>query len=165
MTELAPPPSEEKLDNRKRYYVYSTLSTSMTYATYAGHATAENDMPTIISRIEIKGGAGVARAGVDRVHTPRGVVTEVTAEQIRELMTNDLFKRHLKNKFISVDEVEVHPEVQVGKGMEQRDNSAQIVPQDFVDAKENEAKPMEKDDPKIRKPGFLDRLTGGNPLA
>lgn len=148
----------DKVESRKRYFVYSTLSTSMTYANYRNSATAENDMPQIESRVEIKGGAGVSKAGIDRVYTPRGVVTEVTADELRQLHQNELFKRHLANRYITVDEMEVHPEVAVAKGMNQRDNSSQIVPEDFIDADENTPKPMSG--PPKKRTGFIDRIMG-----
>lgn len=161
-TELSPAPTEDQIDSHKRYYVYSTLSSSMTYTNYVGPATADNDMPTPRARVEVKGGAGVSRPGAERVYTPRGVVTEVNADELRELMNNELFKIHLKNKFVTVEEVEVHPEKVVAKGMEQRDMSSQIVPQDFIGTDPDEvAQPMEGKTSKLnKKPGFIDRLIG-----
>lgn len=161
-TELSPAPTEEKIDSAKQYYVYSTLSSSMTYTNYRGPATAENDMPLPIAKVEIKGGANVSRPGAEKVYTPRGVVTEVSADDMRILMSNEVFKTHLKNRFVTVEEVNVHPEKIVAKGMEQRDMSSQIVPQDFAGTDPDEvAQPMEGKTSKLtKKPGFIDRLIG-----
>ena len=134
-----------------RNFVYSTLSTGNTYVVYR---KAENDLQEVVSKIVIKGGANVANA----LTTPRGVVTEVTESQLAELMSNELFKTHMKNGFISVDTRKVDPEVQAAKGMKLRDNSSQIVPQDYREG-DGQAKPMEGE---AKKKGFLDGLLGRN---
>lgn len=110
-------------------YVYSTLSSGMTYTiTKKG----KNDMPIIDGRIEIDGGANVADKKT--FVTPRGVVTKITDEQYEALQQNPVFKRHVKKGYIQVSDAKVDAEV-AAADMTSRDESAQLVEQDFAEGK------------------------------
>jgi hypothetical protein len=135
----------------KVFYVYSTMTGGVTYTQYIKTA---NDIPEIGKRVAIKGGSNVHRPGT--LHTPRGTVTKVTEEDMEFLLTDELFKTHVKNGYVTFDSIEVDPEVQVGKGMEQRDGSAPLVPEDFGPGGIDGPKPVTAEG----KSKFLDKLMG-----
>lgn len=111
-----------------KLYIYSTLSNDQRYATYR---TAERGVPQVASSVFIAG-----KANVTNKHfiTPRGVATEVTAEQLAELRTNEVFKLHEKNGFVTVSEKKQDAE-KVAASMTGRDASAPLVEQDFAEDK------------------------------
>lgn len=135
----------------KVFFVYSTMTGGVTYNEYIRTA---NDIPEIGRRVAIKGGTNVYRANT--LSTPRGVVTKVSEADMEFLMTDELFKTHVKNGYITFDSVEVDPEVMVGKGMEQRDGSSPLVPEDFAPGGIEGPKPVSADG----KAKFLDRIMG-----
>lgn len=110
----------------KDMFVYSSLSSDNVYtATRKGGA----DLPTITHRVLVKGGANVADP--KRIVTPRGVATRVTAEEAEILRNNEIFQMHEKNGFVTLAPEEVDPEQVVASGMEARDPSAPLVPEDY----------------------------------
>lgn len=111
-------------------YIYSTLTSGMTYVTYAQGGA---DLPIVEHRVNIAGGANVANK---HLLTPRGVVTEVSDEDMGHLENNKLFQLHKRNGFILVDSVSVDPEIKVAADMEQKDDSAPITPEDYPDVSE-----------------------------
>ena len=114
-------------------YIYSTATCSGTYCQYpppnttSGHNTA-------IRRVTIKGGHGLAspiRGHIHGlIHTPQGVVTQVTQDELDFLMSNRSFLRHMKAGFITVDDRKVDPEKKAAS-MAQKDGSAPKTPADF----------------------------------
>jgi len=122
-----------------RIYIYSTLTASQLYTNWAQGGA---DMPIPAGQVHIAGGAGIADS---RLVTPRGVVTEVTPEQLAILEANDDFVLHRKNGFIEVSQERVDPEI-AAADMASRDGGAPLVPQDFA--------PDEQ--PKIGTPGADD---------
>lgn len=111
-------------------YVYSTATCGSVYIDYV-HSNDPNRDPVIAKRVEIKGGHGVAtpfkNSNFQQVHTPRGVATFVSDEDLAFLLANDGFQEHMDAGFITHDKKEVKPEV-VTKDMEQRDRSAPMTP-------------------------------------
>jgi len=108
-------------------YVFSTLSSNMDYT---NHVDGGADLPIELPPVHIKGGAGVADA---RIITPRGVVTEVTDEQLEYLEANPVFRVHKANGFIIVETKKADPE-KVAADMTGRDQSAPMVPEDLAAA-------------------------------
>lgn len=106
-----------------KYYIYSTLASDNAYTNYENGGA---DLPVALPAVLIHGGAGVAN---DRFVTPRGVVTEVTGEQLDYLRRNPVFLMHEKNGYILVDSNRADPD-QVAADMTGRDVSAPLVPQD-----------------------------------
>jgi hypothetical protein len=106
-------------------YVFSTLASDVAYT---NHTPGGGDMPIAQDPVVIKGGAGVAN---DRLVTPRGVMTRVTAEQVEYLRQNEVFKMHEANGFITISESSADADV-VAADMTGRDESAPVVPQDNV---------------------------------
>lgn len=84
--------------------VYSTLASDMIYTK---DAKGGADLPIIVDKVFIKGGAGVAN---DRLITPMGVATMVTAEQLEVLKANHVFQLHEANGYIIVSEEKGDPE-------------------------------------------------------
>lgn len=95
-----------------KVYVYSTLSSDQDYGTKAGV-------------VRIKGGANVSNK---HLLTPRGVVTEITEEQLDALQQHAVFQAHAKNGFLTVSLSERKVD-QMVRDMEKADKSAQETPE------------------------------------
>ena len=106
-----------------KIYIYSTLTADQIYTSYK---TSPNGVPTATSNVLIKGGANLM---TKHMVTPRGVVTEVTPEELAELRTNEVFKLHLSNGFLQISEAKTDVE-KAAADMTGRDQSAPIVEQD-----------------------------------
>lgn len=108
-------------------YVYSTHSTDLEYVEYSKPADA-NVLPTVVRRVRIKGGAGVADK---RLVTPGGVVTEVSDEDLAFLHTNAEFLKHMKAGFVTVEGTRFDPD-HVGADMRHGDGSQPLTPESFA---------------------------------
>lgn len=110
-------------------YVYSTLTGDNAYAiyNYAPVKLDKNALPVLVRTILIKGGHGIANK---HVVTPRGVITEISDEDLKELMNDYHFQQHIGNGFITVETVKEDPE-KVAENMEDRDGSAPLTPDKF----------------------------------
>lgn len=98
-----------------KIYVFSTLAAAQAYRI--------GDGP---EEVIIQGGAGIANKNLI---TPRGVVTPITAEQYAELSsTNEVFKLHVENGFITVTDKETDVE-KVAADMNQNDPSKPDTPE------------------------------------
>lgn len=113
-----------------KLYVYSTLTNSQTYTGW--RQAGANDLPVQEWAVTINGGTNLANK---HLVTPRGVVTEITAEQEALLQTNMVFQLHVKNGFIKIDKKSVDAEI-VAADLEGRDKSSPIVPEDYEDEKD-----------------------------
>lgn len=111
----------------KSHYVYSTLSAGVDYTTYVRN---DPKSPTVVEQvISVAGGANVVGKGPG-LHTPRGVATKVTDEELEALQANTVFQMHVKNGFVTVSDKKADPE-NVATDLETRDNSAPLVDADF----------------------------------
>lgn len=119
------------------YFVFSTLSNSNIYT---AHEKGPADLPIETGRVFIKGGAGVANK---HLITPLGVMTEVDENQMTLLNNNSSFLEHKKRGFITVQS-KAHDIEKVVTEMERRDNSAPVIPEDYVGAPDGVAKPSKK---------------------
>jgi hypothetical protein len=110
-------------------YIYSTLTSSQRYQTYTKRENGipSADRPSIL----IQGGTNVADKNFV---TPQGVVTKVTDEQLKELKQNEMFKTHLKNGFIKIEEKAGDTE-KVVADLTARSDDAPLTPGDFKDGK------------------------------
>lgn len=139
----------------KDIYVYSTLSSSQRYTAYDGN----KDLPRAQKSVLIKGGANVADK---HFQTPRGVVTQITEEQLAFLKKDPMFQRHVERGFITYDEKRVDVE-KVASNMEGRDTSSPLEPGDFEAAGQTapvvnsapteDATPAKSTHPAAKKPG------------
>lgn len=110
----------------KSVFIYSTLSANNIYADWVPGGA---DLPKIEKQVLIKGGSNVADK---RLITPRGVVTEVSADDFAWLKDNYAFKFHMDQGHIAVaDKLEDPEKVVVSEGLEARDTSAPLEPGDF----------------------------------
>ena len=109
-------------------FIYSTLSSNIYYPTYRVRANPNQATPNKVkSGVLLYGGANVANKNFV---TPEGVVTEVSDEQLEELMNNEAFNRHLKRGFFSIQKKEVKIEKAV-KDLKKKDKIAPITPEDL----------------------------------
>lgn len=124
-------------------YVYSTMAAPVRYMSYV---QAEPGTPRIaVSGVTIAGGVGVASK---HLVTPRGVVTEVTDEELAFLEQDEVFKTHLAAGHVTVSKGKTDPE-KAAADMEGRDISAPLVPEDFDE--DDTVQPSEDDKPKKKK--------------
>lgn len=109
-----------------RHYVFSTLSASVRYV---NHEKGGADLPVEIGDgVLIEGGTGVMNRNF---MTPRGVMTEVSSEQMEYLGQNYLFQLHKRNGFITVEDSNKDPEKVVSEGLIPGDEGRQLTPEDF----------------------------------
>lgn len=109
-------------------YVYSTATCDTAYGIWV---KGGNDLPIRTRAIVIKGGAGVASKNLI---TPRGVVTEVSDEDLAQLEKDEAFQRHVERGFIRIERAKSDPE-KVAADMTGRDDASPLVPQDFAEKK------------------------------
>jgi hypothetical protein len=124
---------------KSKLYVYSTLSASVRYA---ASEPGGADVPVPTDGILIGGGTNVANKNLI---TPRGaVITEVSPEQLQRLRDDEVFKLHEANGFVTVSDHLEDGEKVAGSGMETRDASAPLTPEDYKEGdapKASDAKP------------------------
>lgn len=124
------------------HYVFSTLSNDNLYVNHRAADDAENDIREAIS---VRDHVGVEHAGVlikgkanvidGRLVTPRGVMTQVSDEQLSYLESNLHFGLHRKNGFVTVAKKPEDPE-KIAADLIGRDTSAQLEPSDYEAAGE-----------------------------
>jgi len=107
-------------------YIYCTATCSIIYTEYHNHTSGP---ARILKKVEIKGGHGVAT--IKNLHTPLGVMTPVSDDDLEWLMKNDSFLKHIKEGWISVDKKDVSTEKKI-KDMNDKDGSAPLTPEDFA---------------------------------
>jgi hypothetical protein len=110
-------------------FIYSTISSDWKFPVYA-QKPLPSGLPNIKRHILIKGGAGVLATDGVRFETPKGVVTEVSDEDLKDLRAMDVFNHLEANGHIIVDGVKVDVDKAV-KSMKNKDNSAQKTKADF----------------------------------
>jgi len=108
-------------------FVYSTATCSGSYVKYAPDNGGNSGHAKVIKSVTINGGHGVANKALI---TPKGVVTEVTDEELEFLLADSAFQRHMKAGFMSVDNARIDPEKKA-VNMAAGDNSAPLTPEDF----------------------------------
>lgn len=115
------------------HYVYSTSTCSGTYCLYAP-ANSSGGHAIIKKKVTIQGGHKVATPykGLNNiaVHTPNGVLTPVSDEDMEFLLQNKSFLRHVAAGHLSYDKKKVDTEVKV-KNMTQEDASSPLTPAHF----------------------------------
>lgn len=123
-----------------RHFIYSTLTADQLYTDWT--VPPKGGVAVAKRQVLVKGGANVA----DRNKaTPRGVCTEVSAEEMASLQSNSTYLVHRKNGFITEREEKVDPEVAVAADMAQKDKSAPLSPESTEFEEAGGAKPKKKD--------------------
>ena len=109
-------------------YIYSTLSNDQDYALYPNKSDPKG-IPQIVKTVHVKGKANI----IDKTTfvTPKGVVSEVTEEELKVLEKIQAFRDHKKAGFIKVDANEADPKKVAAADLEPKDRSAQLVAGDF----------------------------------
>lgn len=105
-------------------YVYSALGQDTLYTGYIKTV----DLPVVQRQVYIKGGVGVSNKNLI---TPRGVRTEVSDEDHEFLRNNEVFKKHVKNGFITMEKYKANAEKVAINSLQEKDGSAQKTPEDF----------------------------------
>jgi len=109
------------------HYVYSNMAASVIYA--AAVPVEGRDLPESVEGILIRGGVGVADKKT--LVTPTGaVVTGISSEELARLRADRVFLEHEKNGAVRVANHEADPEV-VAADLRERDESAQLTPEDY----------------------------------
>lgn len=114
-------------------YVFSTLSTDMTYTHWLPPADGEGRALAVEGKqIFIQGGANVAQKAKNSsdIWTPLGRVTEVSDEDLALLEQNHVFKIHKTNGFIKVQKKSADVE-KVVADMSRADKSRPLTESDF----------------------------------
>jgi hypothetical protein len=104
-------------------FVYSTLTCDQRYTLWVKGGA---DLPVEAGFVLVKGGSNVADG---RLITPIGVRTEISDEEYALLLDSEVFKLHVDNGFVTVEEKKVDPEV-VAADLNTRDASAPITDAD-----------------------------------
>lgn len=105
-------------------YVFSTMTNDVKYAVYTEGAA---DLKIVADTILIKGGTGVMN---DRLITPLGVATEVTAEQLAALEANPVFKAQREAGYLVVQDKKASAE-KVASDMNVGDGAAPLTPETY----------------------------------
>ena len=116
-------------------YVYSTATAGDSYVKYKYSADGKS-LPIAVKTVTIRGGHGVSDKNFV---TPRGVVTEVSQEDLDFLLSDPNFMEHVKAGFMSYDKKKVDPEKKI-KNMAKKDGSAPLTPADFEEGKMEDSK-------------------------
>lgn len=106
-------------------FIYSTLSNDNVYVQYA-EQKSNNLAPVAVGSIYIAGKANITNKNL---LTPKGVVTEVTEAQLKDLELSEVFNIHVKNGFITVDKSKKDAD-KVAKDMTAKDKSAPLSEED-----------------------------------
>lgn len=108
------------------HYIYSTLTCDNAYTIYdLDHKS--KDIPKILRKILIKGGCGVA---TKHLFTPKGIMTQVSDEDLALLEKDSNFINHRDNGFIHVEKRNIDIEKAI-KNMAPKDGSAPKTPADY----------------------------------
>lgn len=113
-------------------FVYSTLTNAQRYVKYGPEVAG--GVPREERAVYIEGGANVANK---HFITPKGVATEVSAEDLEMLKENKLFQEHQKNGHIVIEDRKADVD-KVVADMTGRSPDAPIRPEDFQLGKEYE---------------------------
>lgn len=124
-------------------HVVTTSSNDIKYVEY-GPATTSDNIRKVIKEVLIKGGATI-RPG-HHLHTPSGIVTHVTDQELEFLEQNDAFKRHAAKGFVKVFKAKPDPE-KVAKDLEPYDGSS---PNKTVEVMNKQAPGVKKADAKAK---------------
>lgn len=108
-----------------KIFIYSTLTSSTKYTRWEKKSS---DLAKRNGSVLIQGGSNVAGK---HLVTPRGVVTQVTEEQLAILESNKQFQRHVERGYIKIERHEAPTIEKAVSDMTQRDPSAPLVPEDF----------------------------------
>jgi len=122
-------------------FIYSTLAANQAYTTYV--PTDVKQLPKVKKAVLIKGGTGVTEAR--HIQTPKGVVTEVTDEELQALQENTSFRDHVKNGYITIEAKKVKV-AKVAENMNKGDKSRPLTRDDFETGENGQPSKMKRKD-------------------
>lgn len=108
-------------------YIYSTLACDQEYTSWTIHKLGMEVKAVPGNSVKIKGGAGLADKNL---HTPHGVVTTVTDDELALLKTIDAFNKHVELGYLTIDDSKSDAEV-VAADMSRDDKSRPLTPQEY----------------------------------
>ena len=106
-------------------YVISKLSADVEYTAYQ---KGEGGIMRVVGRIKVRGGAGVADKRT--LITPAGVVTELSADEVKKLQSDPVFKQHEAAGVVEIVLKKPEDPEKVAATLE-RDESAPLTPNDY----------------------------------
>lgn len=116
-------------------YVYSTATCDAKYCAYVPTPAGAHGPRTIEKSVYIKGGHGVAstfkNSNLGMVHTPYGVATCLSDEDLEFLLNNSGFKAAVDGGFITYDKASKPDAEKKAKSMAQKDGSSPMTPKDL----------------------------------
>ncbi len=96
-------------------YIVSTMTADVKYTRWKSNPGGIN---VAQDSVLIKGGHGVAQKGADGgLRTPEGVLTKVSDDDLKFLMSDEVFQTHLKHGAVKVLKVKAEP-AKVAKDMQ-----------------------------------------------
>lgn len=106
-------------------YIFSTATTPIAFVQYS--EKQKNRYPTVLRKVIIKGGANRT---LKTLETPRGIVTEVSDDDLVFLSADPKFQGFVKRGFMTIagDKKDLDSAL---KGMTPKDKSAPMVAEDF----------------------------------
>ena len=110
-------------------YVYSRISTDVSYGDYA--PAPDGAVPKLARFVAIKGGAGVANKNIV---TPMGVATQVSDDEAKFLSSNPDFLRHMERGFVTIRDKKADVDV-VAADMGALDKSSPLTDADYAPGK------------------------------
>lgn len=110
----------------KDHYVYSTASNDTLYSEQVKNP---GGISKATRSVLIKGGANVVNGR--SLHTPRGVATRVSNEDMEFLLQNKAFKRHKAAGYVTHSQIKDDAD-EVAKKMKDKDGSAQETPESIA---------------------------------
>jgi hypothetical protein len=117
-------------------YVYSTATCSTAYVKYkptsANGGGAGHNL--VLKKVIINGGHGL---NTKHMITPKGIVTQVSDEDMEFLLQDQNFLRHVDAGFITYDKKKIDPEKKANN-MADKDGSAPLTPADFEKGENDE---------------------------
>lgn len=106
-------------------FIFSTLTCDNDYRTFT---KGGGDVQNVETTVRVKGGAGIANKNLI---TPRGVMTVVSDDELKLLETNESFKMHKENGYITVESKKADADEVAAKSMKKKDKSAPVTPEDY----------------------------------
>lgn len=116
-------------------YVYSTATCPISYVQYkpsldsgksdrrgAGHGHNQ-----VLKKVTINGGHGVSDK---HLFTPKGVVTQISEDDMNFLIENESFQKHVIAGYMTYDKKKIEPSKKAAN-MADKDGSAPLTPKDF----------------------------------
>lgn len=110
----------------KQLHILSTLTNDMRYCRYK--KAAPGQPPQVDASVVIHGKAGLPGKNL---HTPRGVSTPVTSEELELLQANRVFQKHAENGFVTILATDPRDADKAAADQNEGDGARQLTPGDM----------------------------------